>query len=345
MAPTAAPKTSQKTVQDAIPDAVQSRAPARAHYARPSPVRPLPIGASTRAVTDESQASAMRSLAEHVRPGITLRIERTRPSWAAGFLEDFPIEPDSGGINGLLQHLRDEHGGQHYRLTALGAGDQVLYTGSIPISGPVRDQGRPITRADWEEKPVAVPKQTNPLSEFAPLIQVLGTLVQAFSAQQEKQTTAMLGAVRDIAARSASATSEIAQALAERAPAQDAIAVRPGMGDQLTELLSSVQAIEQVKAALGVKPGGKQSAPLEEEGALDGAVKEVSKRFMTEALTGMLMRGRNPAATPAPTQRVPPRPIRPRVSVSAAPTAPTLATMSEIPDALTDQTGQPHPSN
>lgn len=281
----------------------------------------------------------MRALAEHVRPGITLRIERTRPSWAAGFLEDFPIEPDSGGINGLLSHLRDEHGGQHYRLTALGAGDQVLYTGSVPVSGPVRERGKPITRADWEDKPApvaAAPKpQSNPLSELAPLMQVLGTLVQAFSAQQEKQTSAMLGAVRDIANRSAAATSEIAQALAERAatvPEAAPARAAAGLGDQLTELLSSVEAIEQVKRVLGVKSNSKPEAEPEGD-PLDGAVKEVSKRFMTEALTRMVLPRVAGATAPKPAMR--------RVSRQA----PTLSHVGEIPDALTDQTGQQHPSN
>jgi hypothetical protein len=281
----------------------------------------------------------MQALAEYVRPGITLRIERTRPSWAAGFLEDFPIEPDSGGINDLLQHLRDEHGGQHYRLTALGAGDQVLYTGALPISGPVRERGKPITRADWEERPaapvVAASKQSNPLSELAPLMQVLGTLVQAFSAQQEKQTSAMLGAVRDIAARSSQATSELAQALAERAPAPESAVPRApaGIGEQLSELVNSVEAIEQVKRVLGVRAGAKPAAETEALGPLQGAVNEVSQRFMAEALTGML-RGRKASA-------MPPRSAMRRVQRQT----PTVSYVGEIPDALVDQTGQPHPSN
>lgn len=327
------PKTSEKTVQDDIPDGISSRVRARAgtHYARarPSPVRPLPIGVQTRTVTDDAQAGAMKKLSRFLKPGVTLRIERTRPSWAAGYLEDHPIEVDEG-IQHLLEHLREEHGGQHYRLTALGPGDQVLYTGSIPVAGPVRDRGKPITRADWEERPtpapVAAPRQTSALGELAPLMQVM---ITAMTAQSQTQTQALLAAVKEIAEANADSTAELIQTLAAARPATEPTQNPSGMNAQLTELLGAVRSIEGVKRALGVpEPTAKpETAPGDEQEPLQGAVNATMQRFLTEALTSVMMPKKGRAG-----------PVRPVVRRGIRPT-PTMSDLGEIPDGLTLRSG------
>lgn len=332
--PVAGPKTPEKTVQDAIPDGIPSRARARAGaLGGPSPMRPLPVGAQTRAVTDDAQASAMKKLARFLKPGVTLRIERTRPSWAAGYVEDHPIEVDEG-IQHLFEHLSAEHGGQHYRLTALGAADQVLYTGSIPIAGPVRDRGKPITRADWEERPapapVPAPKQTSALGELAPLMQLMMT---AMGAQAQNQTQALLAAVKEIAEANAESTAELVQAFTaarEREPAEHP--ATGGMSAQLGELLSAVRSLEGVKRELGVsQPTAKPETEAEQQEPLTAAVNTTMQRFLTEALTSMVMR--RPRVGTRPIPRVVRRGIRPN---------PTLSDLSEIPDGLTLRSGLPH---
>lgn len=330
-----------KPALEAIPDAVESRGRARAPARSVTPLRPLPLGQATRTATDSAQAQAMKALAGALRPGITLRIERSRPTWAAGFLEDYPIEADqpSMALAELLEHLRDEHGGQHYRITAIGAGDQILYSGSLPVAGPVRDRGRPITRADWEDggratNPKAAPSM---MGELGPIVQLVGTLVQSFTAQSDKSNATMLGALRDIARQSAASSAEIASALAV---SQSTPPPRVGNGsagaitDGLSELLQSVRSIEQVKRALGVTANQEPKPEPGPQDPLGGAVNEVTQRFISEALTSMMVRNRAPGVgAPPPPRRRPPV-VR----------SPTLAD-GEIPDALAHRSGQPPASH
>ena len=253
----------------------------------------------------------MRELSAVLRPGVTLRIERTRPTWAAGFLEDYPIEVGDA-LRSLLEHLRDEHGGQHYRLTVLGAGEQALYSGSLPIAGPVRDRGKPITREAWESPrernpaPVVQPAQGG--SDLASIVGMLGgaigplfTFLQKQSDRASQQT---IDAVRDMARTSQRQTSELTNAVLQiRTDTQQ----RSGLAGQVSELIEGISAVDDLRSRVGTGERSGSGDPKEDE--MSGALREAAKHFFTQFMGHMAtQRSQSPAQQPQ--QR---RPNRTRV--------------------------------
>jgi len=103
----------QQSLSTPIPDALSTPEPMRA----PAPARarmreaPTPIrrggylGASSRAAADSAAATELNGLAQALRPGAQVRIERVRPSWAAGWIEDLTL--DVGGLGELYEHLQE----------------------------------------------------------------------------------------------------------------------------------------------------------------------------------------------------------------------------------------------
>lgn len=124
-------------------------APARARGPRPRPLQPhTHEGVQTRNAFDRREADDYAELTAQLSAGVTVRILRTRPSWAAGWIED--LELDSGDVSELFEHLRAEHGGQVYSVQLIGRDNRILYKARVPIAGPVRRDGRPINREQWE---------------------------------------------------------------------------------------------------------------------------------------------------------------------------------------------------
>lgn len=309
----------RKTESDTIPDAVPSRAraPAGAHHARSSeppppsqPPRPRPlksplIGGQTRAVADDVQAQTMLRLAQLIKPGVEVRIERARPTWAAGWLEDYALDLDTGDtLQDLYSHLAEEHGGQLYKLTVLAPGETPVYVGAVAIAGPVRAQGRPITRDAWDPAPRE--RQAAPAPAPAPAPLPFGELLTAFGGfmnlimgQQEKAAAAQTEAVREMVRSSQQQTADFTAALLQ---VRSDESHQRGLAGQISELMDGVNAVEGLRKRFGAASG---KGGDDDETVLDGALKQATTHFLGSVMGSMA--GARRAAAP------PRRPMRPPV--------------------------------
>ena len=335
---------------NAIPDALPSRAraPARTHDARPrepdveralEPERPgrpgrppslrSPIlGASTRSAVDDAQASTMLRLAALLKPGVSIRIERSRPTWAAGWLEDHPLEATGDALSELYEHLRDEHGGQLYRLTVLSPGEQPLYVGSQAIAGPVRVNGRAIGREAYElsQRPAnervanAAPAPAEPFP-IAQIVTALGSFVSLLISEQDKRSQMQLDTVRDMAKVGQRQSSELVSAVLQ--VRQDEREQR-GLVGQVTDLIEGLDAVEAVRSRFGAARAPKQA----ENDTLNQVLGEATKAFFGNVMQGVAQKNRGAAS---------PRPVRRQVvrRVSATPTVGDH--VAGLPDAIAGQ--------
>ncbi|MFW5921396.1 MAG: hypothetical protein ACOCUS_06105, partial [Polyangiales bacterium] len=98
--------------------APRARAPAGGSRARSGPQRQpnwLDVGPEVRHAVDEQRAEQVRAFAGAMgQSGAEVQIERTRPTWCAGYLESRDV--GRGGWRELLEYVRDEYGGERYRL-------------------------------------------------------------------------------------------------------------------------------------------------------------------------------------------------------------------------------------
>jgi len=315
------------TPVDEIPDALPSRARAQAgaHHAResvpriderkpnaPRALRSPLIGASTRAAVDGAQADTMLRLASLIRPGVSIRIERVRPTWAAGWIEDYPTDVTGDALGDLFEHLRDEHGGQLYRLTILAPGEQPLYVGAQAIAGPVRVAGRSTGRDAFElatQKPTVerAPSSSSSAEPFpmGAVIQGFVSFMQTMMGQQEKAAQLQIEAVRDMVRSSQKQGSDLANAvLAHRADERD----QRGLAGQVTELLEGMEAVDKVRKRFGAA----RSSNAEPDGdEMSGVLKEAAKSFLGNVMGSVASQRASQHAAAPPARRVVRRIARP----------------------------------
>lgn len=275
----------------------------------PAPLRP-PNGTATRNAVDQKQVNLFNELAKHMRPGLTIRIERVRPHWCAGYIEDYPLEePDSLGV--FYNYLRDEHGGQFYRLTVLAAGEQQLYQAQMAIAGPPLERGRPINRQVYEGHETVranpQPRAAAPASQdsLAPMM----TFVQLFIEQMRESNRAQLDSVRQMVTTSSEQTSALAAAVLQvRNDAKP-----PSLADQLGEVMEATRAVDSVRKALGATTQRAGAAELEEDDddGLRAATREATKGFVRNVVGNMFGGGGGGQQPPAQAPQRPPAGPRP----------------------------------
>jgi hypothetical protein len=311
----------ETTVADAtvLPEGARARArvgirgtPSDTAAARmPPPVKPA-AGQRTREAVDRSQVSVMTKLAQQLKPGLTVRIERLRPHWCAGWLEDYPLE-DPDAMGEFYTYLREEHGGQYYRLTVLGAGEQQLYQAQVPISERPKDRGRFIDRAAYEGQ--QQPRTSNATTQAAPapapgtgfgdMLAAATGFIQLILAQSEKTNAATLQSVQTMVEANQRQTSELASAVLQvRSDSRPA-----SFGEQLGEILDATRSLDTVRKALG----GTQRAGAAQRGDDDDddmrlLTREAKRAFLTNAMSGMFQRApqKRPGGAPAPVGPVAP---------------------------------------
>ena len=346
--PARSPRAKRSSDDDEIPDAVPSRAPARApapaHHARalheteparplrpaPTPLRHALIGAGTRAAADDAQAETMRHLAELIKPGVEVRIERSRPTWATGWIEDYPIASVGDGLQDLYQHLRDEHGGQLYKLTVLASGQHPVYVGSVAIAGPVKVGGRIVGREAFE--PPARDRQPAAAAPSAPaaqpfdlgaIVALAGQALTAIMSSQKESAQLQIEAVRDMVRSSQKQTSELTSAVLQvRSDERD----RTGIAGQLGELAEAFTAMDAVRKRFGA---AKDAEPTDE---MQGALAEATKGFLSNVMTSMATRQQPPRRPRLRRPAPPPGPIR-----SVRPSHVVGEHSPGIPDAIAGQ--------
>lgn len=318
-----------------IPDArsatnagTHARARTRAREPLQSTTRAPTLGTATRAAIDENSARAVRSLATVIRPGMRLRLSRTRPTWAAGFLEDYPVtEGDS--LATFFEHVRDEYGGQSYTVEVLAAGDVQAFEGALTVAGPPMERGRPINRAKWEgrdDEPPAtriVAQPPPPAFNLEGVVSLATLVLGAF----QKHNSEQMGAVKEMVTQSREL---VVAALGQREQRE----TRTSFAAQLSEIVEATTALDKVKKVITGPTPRTLAAPAEDDDMK--LMARAAKKAFFDGVASHLVRGAVPAQpTPAPA----PQPAR-RV---ARPAQKPAQSVGFIPDARA--AGQPLPKN
>jgi hypothetical protein len=229
--------------EESIPDAIPAgagNAPVRAR----EPRKDFPVGPASRSFADQLQAQQLGLLAVQLRPGIVVAIERIRPSWCAGYLEEYTI--DEEGLSELRDYIRDEYGGQVYRLTVQFPDGRPAYISKIPISGRPRDRGRPLSRDTLEGNPAQVPAVQ---SQAAPApgqgdSMLWSKLLDITIGNNEK----VLQAIERMGANQTASTRHLIETIVEARERGDE---RRGFLGSLQEVVDATSALDQVKDMLG----------------------------------------------------------------------------------------------
>lgn len=267
-------------------DVESLRAHARTRARAKTETRPMAVGPATRHTVDARTSDDLEALARQMRPNLIARIERLRPTWAAGWIEDYPI--DTGELGELLAYVRDEHGGSNYKITILSPDQSVLYTSRIPIAGMPRKRGRELPRARWdgaddEPGPRAALRdaetrepRTNGTSanDLAALVTALGGVMGGGNRDH------VLEAVREMTQNTQRQTSDlIAAVLATRSAERQST----GLVGQLREVVQATAGIRELREALA------EDAPPSRENDDEG--RSGTSKLLETAATELLRAG------------------------------------------------------
>jgi len=275
-------------IPDAVAQPLPGPSPVHTRVRMPPPPAPrVPaLGNATRDVVDQRQAAAARSLSEAIRPGMVLRVERTRPTWCMGFVEDYPIE-EGETLATFLEHMRDEHGGQSYRVHVLGGGDVVLFEGKLVIAGQPKQHGRPINRAKWEGWEEQQQSGANSSrSELGGLTEFL-TL---FMSQQQKTSDAQLRSVELMVEGTRKQTTELMNSVVAARGDERA---RQSFTEQLGQFVEATRGIEKVKKQLFGAAAQQQQGGGDDD---DVTLEKEAKRFFMQSVLGSMTPKKNGAA-------------------------------------------------
>lgn len=245
--------------------------PARpdAHGYRPQP------GPETRAVSDRTTAQTVADLAHALNSCVSVRIDRLRPVWCNGWIEDYPL--DAEGLGELLEYLRDEHGGSSYKITALTENGIPIFTGKLPISGPPKENGVFINRDEWDGRMHGgrksngngQPAKQNG-SSLGGMVDLLGLVLN----ESRESRNATLNAVKETTAITTEHQKDLMGIIVE---SREKETQRQSFGSQLREVTDNMKAVEKVRQTL--TPGEDNA------GVMDLAVKEAAGGFIQKVLS------------------------------------------------------------
>jgi hypothetical protein len=294
------------------------------------------VGAQTRAAADAAAAGEIGQLARVMRPGVSVRVERTRPSWCAGWIEDVVLH--AGTVSELLEYLQEECGGRTYRCSVLLPNGLVAFESVVHVAGKPLHEGRPIDRDEWNGERSSSssssnarrdqPRQRN--SDAAEMGGMLGFL-KLFVDMQRDSTKVQVEQMRELAKNLGENNTKILSAL----QAKQTNNPPATLAGQLGELLEGARAIEKAKRMFGAAAprqsnGGDDD---EEDGdVMKGAMKEAMKHFLGNAIASNFTK--RPQGQGGPQRRPMPQQRRPNGPPPQVRHRPTVADSSGIPDAL-----------
>ena len=270
-----------------------------------------------RRVVDDQRADAFEDIAKGLRAGTMIRIHRTRPLWAAGWIEDYPL--DRSGVPGLLEYLRDEHGGQGYQLSPLSPSGAPLADFPQPIAGAVRLRGRVVDRDAYERGGARAPEPAAAIHAPAAASANDASMIKLVLDEARESRNATLDAVREMAKDSRAAVDRILQN--REAPARRSLAA------ELGELEQTSAALRRVSRSIGGAPAAPAKQGPQE-------MRDVIKNEFARKMIGKFMGGDEPQQRPR--GNPPPRraPSAPQPS-PAGPPPPSRPAGDGIPDATT----------
>lgn len=307
-------------VEDLTPH--NARTHARTREVLPPPLHRASTGPATRNESDRRNASELSELAEKLNAGMSVRLERTRPTWAAGWVEDVMI--DDHDLASVIDYVNQEHGGQMYRATVIGVDGAPLYTARLPVSGPPRRQGKILPRSWWTgddpepriANPIAQPQREQTAAPGFDLNAIVNLVSQITSQGRERQDT-LVDSVREMNAQNQATTTKLLTALMSH---REQERQGGGLRDQLRELVQAKQAFEEVQEVLGVAPPTRDQNPSGEDDMMQSVMKEAAVGIIRQGLQNDANRTQQPSAPRQP----PPgfRRVEPRQQQQPQPTQP-----------------------
>jgi hypothetical protein len=251
--------------------------------------RALTPGRLQHAAVDQNAEQQMRAFGEVLQAESVVRIERVRPSWAEGVCEDFVT--DSGSLAELIEHVRDEHGGQRYKLTLLSANGTELMVFKLNVPGAPRFEGKVRARSWWTGDDEQPPRDRNPASvvvapsssggdaTMTAMMGLLSTVLERALAPRDNASD-VVATVREIAQTSAQQTGALLTAIAQQQSSP-----QRGIVDQLGEVLQAHRAIGQLRDAI-VDDDPRTLAPNagdgEDSSLLGGALKQAATSLLVQ---------------------------------------------------------------
>jgi hypothetical protein len=266
---------------------------------------------------DTRAANDLAALADQLQPGLTCRIERTRPTWAAGWVEDLQI--DDHDLGAVLEYISAEHGGQMYRATVIGIEGQQLYTARIPISGPPRRRGRLLPRSAWDGTDDDAPRATPQAQQHhAPALDLagLGALLAQLQNGNTDRGETVIAAVREMTQQSARTTADLLRAVMQQRAEEKAERKGGVFREHLQEFVNASHAIEEVREVLGVHNAAPAKDDDETRGLMKGVLTQAAAQMIRDGMANDAQRSNAPAQPPPGFRRVQPR-------RAPAPTPPT----------------------
>lgn len=317
----------REAAESAIPDADEGspRAPyarsrARAPASGRAPTREHGyVGPNQKRAADSVAARQLEALAAELGPDTAVRIERVRPSWCAGWVEDYVIDLD--GLADLYDHIRSEWGGQVYSVKVLLPDGATAFTSRLAIAEPPRHEGRLINRDVWDGSRSTTrenPAPAQPQPGSSPIGQ-LADFMRLFVEQNNRVADTQLAAVRDLVTNSQAQTGELVRAVVAR---DEQRAGRESFAHQLGDILEATEALEVVRDRLGTDSSGHRP---DENDPMAQALKEATGMFLGNAMGSMLTR-RNTQANGGQSQNRARSQVKPRRTRSAS--------QGEVPDAV-----------
>jgi hypothetical protein len=173
-----------------------------------------------------------------------VQIERLRPLWAAGWVENVALDmADPGAIR---EHVATQWGGQDYLLTVLAADGSPVQEHKLRIAGPPRDQGRLVHRERFEGEPPPQPQHAPP-APAAPPIDMLGMLQLVMNESRESRNATQ----ETVAAMAEAHHKNQAELLATIAESRAEAQAQTGLVGQLREFTAATREVDKIKTQLG----------------------------------------------------------------------------------------------
>jgi hypothetical protein len=295
------------------------------------------VGSQTRAAADTAAAGEIGQLARVMRPGVSVRVERTRPSWCAGWIEDVVLH--AGTVSELLEYLQEECGGRTYRCSVLLPNGQIAFESVVHVAGKPLHEGRPIDRDEWNGERSSSssasnsrrdqPRQRN--GEMGTMFEVMKMFVD----MQKDATKTQVENMRELTKNLGDQNTKVLNALQAGGKSNGPTS----LAGQLGELLEGARAIEKAKRMFGAAAPRERNQGDDDDDdgdVMKGAMKEAMKHFLGNAIASNFTRKtptqgapqRRPQGGPMTQQR------RPNGPPSHVRHRPTGGDSSGIPDAL-----------
>lgn len=262
-------------VDGTVPGSAYTRA--RARPFQPTGKGSITAGPATRSAVDTAVGQEMSRLAQALRPGVVARLTRTRPTYAAGWVEDYPL--DSDRVGELLEYLANEHGGQSYKVTVINPSGHPYFESNIQIAGPPKRRGKLVSRDSWdgpEAEIVAQPAKQDQSVEL--LLKFMALQVE----NERHSADRLLKSISDIVASSKESNAQLMREIVSQRRAE---AEATNINTQIENLGRAVGALRRV--ASSVEPP--KAEPIAEkttepEDDLNGVMKDALRGFVGDVL-------------------------------------------------------------